>query len=262
MNSKKVKYILILLALSMGILISSFSCITINQQPQQSTQQPPPANISPPVIEYFEAKPPEIAFGSSCTLIWKVTGAESIEISPDIGSVNSNGEVSIMPSQRMVYTLVATNQGISNTATAIVVVNKNLKAKTIALTEEEVMPYGFVYDSSSEPHADETISTYHVLFTQGPYSNTILDNTVYIFNTVPDTEAVFADDKYNSRMYATDFVAIGTEGYILTINSSDISIPPTYSLKFYKNNVYVKLTGNIPFNVLENLGRIIESRIY
>jgi hypothetical protein len=262
MSSKNVKYRLLLLVLAIGILISGYSCITINQQPQQPTQQPPPVSINPPVIEYFESKPPEVAFGSSCTLIWKVTGAESIEISPDIGSVSSSGEVSIMPSQRMVYTLVAANQGGNNSATVTVVVNKNLKAKPIALTEEEVMPHGFVYDSSSEPHADNTISTYHVLFTQGPYSNTIIDNTVYIFNTVPDTETVFADDKYNSRMYATDFVAIGTEGYILTINSSDISIPPTYSLKFYKNNVYVKLTGNIPFNLLENLGRIIESRIY
>jgi hypothetical protein len=206
--------------------------------------------------------PAEVAFGTSSTLKWNVTGADSVQITPDIGNVGNSGETAIMPQQRMVYTLTATNGGGNNTATVTVTVNQNTRAKPIALTEEDVMPDGFVYDSSSEPSTANTLSTYHILFKQGPYTNTILDNTVYIYDTIPDLEAVFAEDKYNSRMYATDFIAIGNEGYVLTINSSSETIAPTYSLKFYKNNVYVKLTGNIPLNQLEKFARINESRIY
>jgi hypothetical protein len=260
MKNYSTKFKLIALVLSLGVLVAG--CQFLNSdQPQQPYQPPPSSAITPPVIEYFESKPPEIAYGSSCNLIWKVTGADSVQISPDIGNVSSSGEVAIMPEQRMVYTLVASNSGGNNSATTVVIVNKNLKAKPVALTEEDVIPNGFVYDSSSEPSTKNTISTYHILFNKGPYTNTILDNTVYVYNTVPDLETVFAEDKYNSRMYATDFVAIGTEGYILTINSTDVN-QPTYSLKFYKSNVYVKLTGNIPLNQLEKFARINESRIY
>ena len=256
------KHKLILFVLCLTLIIPG--CITISTgQPQQPSQsQPTSPAISPPVIEYFEAIPAEVAFGSSSTLKWNVTGADSVQITPDVGNVGNSGETAIMPQQRMVYTLEATNGGGNNSATVTVTVNQNTRAKPVALTEEDVMPDGFVYDSSSEPSTKNTRSTYHILFKQGPYSNTILDNTVYIYDTIPDLEAVFTEDKYNSRMYATDFVAIGTEGYVLTINSSDVNIPPTYSLKFYKSNVYVKLTGNIPLSQLEKYARINENRIY
>jgi hypothetical protein len=254
------KYRLIAVVIFLSIIIPG--CITISTEQPQQSQPPSPTATNPPIIEYFESKPPEIAYGSSCTLIWKVTGVSSVQITPDIGNVGNTGEMAIMPEQRIVYTLVASNGGGNSSATTIVTVNKNLKAKPVALTEEDVIKDGFVYDSSSEPSTKDTISTYHIMFKQGPYTNTILDNTVYVFNTVPDAEKVFADDKYNSRMYATDFVAVGTEGYILTINSSDPNLLPTYSLKFYKNNVYVKLTGNIPLNQLEQYARLNESRIY
>lgn len=256
------KFKLVLFILCVVLIIPG--CITVTtEQPQQPSQsQPTSPAVSPPVIEYFEATPTEVAFGSSSNLKWSVTGADSVQITPDIGNVGNSGETAIMPQQRMVYTLTATNGGGNNTATVIVTVNQNTRAKPIALTEEDVMPDGFVYDSSSEPSTKNTVSTYHILFKQGPYTNTILDNTVYIYNTIPDLEAVFAEDKYNSRMYATDFIAIGNEGYVLTINSSSETIAPTYSLKFYKNNVYVKLTGNIPLNQLEKFARINENRIY
>jgi hypothetical protein len=257
------KFKLVLLIICVALIIPG--CITVTtQQPQQPSQSQPtsPAAVSPPVIEYFEAAPTEVAFGSSSTLKWNVSGADSVQITPDIGNVGNSGETAIIPQQRMVYTLTASNGGGNNTATVTVTVNQNTRAKPIALTENDVMPDGFVYDSSSEPSTPNTISTYHILFKQGAYSNTILDNTVYIYDTIPHLEAVFAEDKYNSRMYATDFVAIGNEGYVLTINSSSETVAPTYSLKFYKNNVYVKLTGNIPLNQLEKFARMNESRIY
>ena len=247
------KFKLVLFILCIALIIPG--CITVTtQQPQQPSQSQPtsPAAVSPPVIEYFEAAPAEVAFGSSSTLKWNVTGADSVQITPDIGNVGNSGETAIIPQQRMVYTLTASNGGGDNTATVTVTVNQNTRAKPIALTEEDVMPDGFVYDSSSEPSTPNTISTYHILFKQGAYSNTILDNTVYIYDTITDLEAVFA----------TDFVAIGNEGYVLTINSSSETVAPTYSLKFYKNNVYVKLTGNIPLNQLEKFARMNESRIY
>jgi hypothetical protein len=48
---------------------------------------------------------------------------------------------------------------------------------------------------------------------------------------------------------------------VLTNKSSEPDIANTYSIKFLKNNVYVKLTGNIQLNDLEGFARLIEKRI-
>ena len=83
------------------------------------TVQPPPAH---PVIASFTAMPPTIPPGGSSTLAWSVTGADTIEIDPGIGTVTGSS-VSVSPAVTTTYTLVATNVAGSSLAHATVTVS-------------------------------------------------------------------------------------------------------------------------------------------
>ena len=63
-----------------------------------------------PVIATFEASPEAITAGVTSTLIWNVMNATSVDISPDIGSVNTSGSIAISPMVTTDYTLTAANE--------------------------------------------------------------------------------------------------------------------------------------------------------
>ncbi len=64
----------------------------------------------PPVIELFTANPVEITPGGTATLSWSVKGGTDISIEPGLGKVESSGSVTVSPSQKQEYTLIASNQ--------------------------------------------------------------------------------------------------------------------------------------------------------
>ncbi len=78
---------------------------------------------NPPVINFFNADPTTISAGQYSTLAWDVTGASSISIDHNIGSVAQSGSRDVNPTSTTIYTLTATNNaGISVTATATVTI--------------------------------------------------------------------------------------------------------------------------------------------
>jgi hypothetical protein len=76
----------------------------------------------PPVITSFTATPPTITTGESSTLSWIVSGATSLSISPDVGTVTGSS-VAVQPSVTTEYTLTATNAAGQDSATATVTVS-------------------------------------------------------------------------------------------------------------------------------------------
>jgi PKD repeat protein len=76
---------------------------------------------SVPVVASFTATPPSVVRGSSSTLSWSVTGAESISIDNGIGTVTGTSVV-VTPTTTTTYTLTATNAGGPATSTATVTV--------------------------------------------------------------------------------------------------------------------------------------------
>ena len=79
--------------------------------------------ITHPVINTFEASPESVTSGESITLNWEISGATSVSIDQEIGNVASAGTRIITPGNTTTYTLVATNNTGSVTATVEVVVN-------------------------------------------------------------------------------------------------------------------------------------------
>jgi hypothetical protein len=80
---------------------------------------------TPPVINSFSASQSYITLGDNITLNWSVTGARSLSISPDIGTVTSSGWTMVIPTTTTEYTLSATNTFGTTTAKSGVTVTRD-----------------------------------------------------------------------------------------------------------------------------------------
>jgi hypothetical protein len=85
----------------------------------------PPGILTAPAINVFDSNPMSISSGGVSTLTWSVIGATSIDIQPGVGKVALTGSRQVSPSSTTVYTLTASNQIGSSTATTQVMVTGN-----------------------------------------------------------------------------------------------------------------------------------------
>jgi hypothetical protein len=85
---------------------------------------------TPPTISSFAADPSTITSGQSSELSWSVTGADSISISPAVGTVTGNS-IAVFPSQTTTYTLTAMNAQGSVTAETTVAVAPSSRDRRI-----------------------------------------------------------------------------------------------------------------------------------
>jgi hypothetical protein len=94
-------------------------CITV-QVPSLGTTSPAG---TPPVIGTFTNSPTTINSGGTSTLLWNVTGANSVSIDQGIGKVDFMGVKLITPATSTVYTISATNSAGTVTRSAATTVN-------------------------------------------------------------------------------------------------------------------------------------------
>jgi hypothetical protein len=78
--------------------------------------------LAPPTIISFTSDPEHIFRGSSSILDWNVTGALTVTIDHDIGSVAASGRRVVSPFNTTTYTLTATNAAGSVYATVTITV--------------------------------------------------------------------------------------------------------------------------------------------
>jgi hypothetical protein len=75
-----------------------------------------------PVVSSFTANPNNTQAGQPSTLVWNVSNADLVSISPSVGSVAGTGSFAVIPAYTTTYTLTATNSWGSVSATATVTV--------------------------------------------------------------------------------------------------------------------------------------------
>jgi hypothetical protein len=78
---------------------------------------------TPPGINTFTASQNSITLGDNITLIWAVTRARTVSISPDVGPVPSSGWMMVIPTATTTYKLSAVNTFGTGTAETTVLVN-------------------------------------------------------------------------------------------------------------------------------------------
>jgi hypothetical protein len=120
---------LIFLSLSLLLLLVFIpGCFTISAPPVTAV---PPAGILP-VIGVFNNNPTTINSGGTSTLLWNVTGANSVSIDQGIGLVDVAGTRVVSPDKSTVYTISATNSSGTVTSTTTASVNSTLPPQTTA----------------------------------------------------------------------------------------------------------------------------------
>ena len=111
---------LVFLSLSLlTLLILIPGCITVQAPASQNT---PPSGTSS-IIGTFSSNPSTINSGGVSTLMWDVTGANTVSIDHGIGVVNASGTRAISPSASTIYTISATNSSGTVTSTTVTTVN-------------------------------------------------------------------------------------------------------------------------------------------
>jgi hypothetical protein len=261
---KKPKWYSIPTAVLIVLLFSVFAgCIVVEKPAPPSTPStaPPPGTETAenPVIITFSASPTEIAVGESATLSWNVTGATDISIDQGIGDVSLNGSKEVSPTTSTVYTLTAGSATGSVNRTVAVNVEGNVGAARLALTEDDVAPEGFVFESEKELKEDRTISTYSISFTKG---EEVLTNKVFVYESAAAAEHRYYNTQASFGGGAQTIFSIGTIKAFVVIEQ--VLVPDEsekYSIRFVKNNVYVEMGSINNLQLLDDYANIVESRI-
>ena len=120
---------LIVLWLISALFLSGTACL-ISEMPAEVNNPPVDQTATdnmayPPLlnIESFAAVPKTIALGEGTVLSWKVAGASSLSIDPNIGNVSGDsGNVSISPQETTLYTLRASDRRYEISAKFLIIV--------------------------------------------------------------------------------------------------------------------------------------------
>ena len=94
-------------------------------------EQPQQLPVYAPVINSFAANQSYIQPGQTATLTWTVSNADTVTISPSVGSIPSSGSYNVTPGYTTTYTLFATNSAGSVSASTTVTVAPYVSTSTI-----------------------------------------------------------------------------------------------------------------------------------
>jgi len=108
----------VLTASNVNSTVTSSATINVNPYPQ-----PPPSSGSLTKVNFFDINPPIINPGSSTTIKWDISGADTVFINQGVGDVSPSGTMTISPSASTIYTITAKNLYGSVTSSATVIVN-------------------------------------------------------------------------------------------------------------------------------------------
>ncbi len=101
-----------------------------------------------PTVNHFYANPASISEGNSCTLNWRVAGADTVTIGHALGTVPATGSCTVNPDETTVYELTATNRSGVTVADTMVTVSTKQPAADMPVinhfesTPNSVMPGG------------------------------------------------------------------------------------------------------------------------
>ena len=259
----------VFLSLSLIIVILIPGCFSFPTQAPSSIQ---PAE-TPPVIGAFSSNPSAVNSNDTSTLLWNVTGANSVSIDQGIGMVDVAGSRVVSPATSTVYTISATNAAGTVTRSATTTVNSTpvpaaapmppliMNAAIAAITPDDVKVNGWGFDSTMQPYSnDGPTSAYSVTFKRGQES---LTNSVFTYATPGLAEYRYYGGYSRTGSYrAQDLHTLGEIlAYSETFLPSSEFSDSTYSIRFVKNNVYVELGTISNFQELHTYAKLIIARI-
>jgi hypothetical protein len=102
------------------LVLTAISLVTLVGSAAGCGGAAPAAPAAMPTISSFAANPTSINQGQQTTLSWNVSGATTVSIQPDIGSVGPSGSLTLAPNSTISYTLTASNEAGNSTSSTTV----------------------------------------------------------------------------------------------------------------------------------------------
>jgi hypothetical protein len=265
--------VLLLSVILITVLLTGLTagCISITpQQPEKPPELPPEPSSTPqdtpvtsaPVIISFQTSNEEIAAGESATLTWKVSGATTVNIAPGVGDVPQSGSVKVSPTAGTIYSLTATNRLGTSTRSVGINIARIMTPETIALSEIDVAPNGFILVSMKIPNdIPNAKATYSIKFRRGDED---LVNTIASF---PDANKALSYYFITMEPYRTSdawpiYSINDQQAYVIIIKgNADEPNSDKYNIRLTKSNVYAEVGYINNYKELEDYARLIETRI-
>ena len=165
MNKHKWLFALIVMSL-VALIGSAAGCGS------KSTEGPAKLNINS-----FTASPANINQGQQATLSWDVSGAKTITIQPDIGSVGPSGSLQLSPPANITYTLTATSQaGTSTTSSvAITVTAVHVGKPDLVISDIELQGDTVYYKIENRGDGDAGLSKSDLYVNNTEYSTDLVE---------------------------------------------------------------------------------------
>lgn len=142
----------------------SYTLIARNPQGETSAALAITVNVGErPRVISFTANPMQIVSGDSSTLSWNVERADSVEITPGIGTVGASGTRNVNPTATTIYTLTATNRfgstPVTTTVTVVprVVINSFVVQPTTIKNPSEPVTFTWDVDNALSVYIDNGI---------------------------------------------------------------------------------------------------------
>jgi len=110
-------------------------------------------------INSFDASPELVEPGNPSILSWEVSGADNVSIEPGIGTVSSNGSLSISPSETTTYKLTATGDGDEKVSLCTVTVNEGSQKEIL---QEPLLISSFDASPDSINSGESAVLNWHV----------------------------------------------------------------------------------------------------
>ncbi len=172
---------------------------------------------SAPVIGNFKASPSTTQSGQPVTLIWSVSGATALNISPAPGSV-SGGSVTVNPTATTTYTLTATNSIGSMSATTTVTVTAPVVSVTVAPSTASLAPGGTKQFTATVTGASNTAVTWTAT------GGTINSSGVFTAGQTVGPFQVTATSVQDTTKSATAGVTISVPAVTVTITPLNVTL--------------------------------------
>lgn len=115
---------------------------------------PPPTPLAAAPAVSLSANPPAVDAGKCATLFWSSENASGASIDQGIGNVGKSGSRQVCPTATTLYTISATGEGGSNTASTTVTVNPPPPPSAVKVIDRLVIHVNFDFDKSIVRKAD------------------------------------------------------------------------------------------------------------
>jgi hypothetical protein len=174
----------------------------------------------PPQIVTFQSTPANINPGEAVTIIWVVTGANSISIDPGIGSVPLAGSRQVNPTETTKYTLTAGNA--SGTANASLTVT----VKSQAVNPVNNPPSIAIFNAS--PSTINAGNPSLLSWTVNGADSVKIDPGIGVVGSV-DSRSIYPSSTTTYTLTANNQAASVSASVTIIVNPGNVNLPPPAS---------------------------------